>query len=82
MKNFLLVNLLVICISIIISPQTQFWKDVPESQVSKIGERVIIPFSYRVLEFDLNNLKACLRLLLMVSLDGAIKTLYSFIANA
>ena len=60
MKNFLLLCILIICFGNIVNSQSVIWKDIQESQIQKTGDRVIIPDIYRVLEFDINNLKSLL----------------------
>jgi hypothetical protein len=57
MKKYLLLSLLVFCFTIILKSQSVIWNDIQESQVEQIGDRLIIPTSYRVLEFEINNLK-------------------------
>lgn len=39
---------------------TDFWSEINESQIVQIGERYIIPKSYRTLKLDLENLKSYL----------------------
>ena len=60
MKNFLLLCILIICFGNIVNSQSVIWRDIQESQIQKTGDRVIIPDIYRVLEFDINNLKSLL----------------------
>ena len=57
MKKYLLLSLLVFCCTSILKPQSVIWNDIHESQVQQIGDRLIIPTSYRVVEFEINNLK-------------------------
>ena len=57
MKKYLLLSLLVFFFTSILKPQSVIWNDIQESQVQQIGDRLIIPASYRVLEFEINNLK-------------------------
>ena len=58
MKRFLLILLIIICFGKIAICQSEIWNDIQESQITQIGERLIIPDTYRVLEFDLPALNS------------------------
>ena len=60
-KIHLLIIALICCTGSFSNAQSDYWSDIPESQVDLVGERFIIPENYRTVNLNLNDLRILLR---------------------
>ena len=61
MKNIILLLVILLITGEFIFSQSNLWSDVSESKITLVGERYIIPESYRTVELNLSLLKSILQ---------------------
>ena len=55
MKNFLLIILLFLSTVITINPQQNLWREIDEANINLVGNRYIIPQSYRTVNLEIRE---------------------------
>lgn len=61
MSKKILFILIIVLVSKVLYSQSSIWKDISESEIVDKGERVIVPYQYRICEFDIEAITKSFR---------------------